>query len=209
MKLHLLLLSFVAFGSHAQAPNAQRLIGDLSRCDGAFFSSVASDRAAMSAVSPLSTSSGPAAFAVPERRHPVESRVIFKQPLNAGGLSVIGYFDEISELPQGMSSYSWGFLVAATVEATSSTLGPLVWEAARLRKDGEVFVRSEVWRHAAPEQGWARVITESGLPKQGTVERVLLVEPYDGETRFIRLGCSIQGNVTDRLLRELRPDLRQ
>lgn len=122
---------------------------------------------------------------------------------------IVGYFDEFVELPRGMTSYSWGYLVAVSVEGVAAAFRPLVWESQRLRKEGPLFVRSEVWTHANPTQGWAKIRTEDGLPKAGTVERVLLIEPDDGETKFIRFGCSAQGNVTDPIVQELRPDLRQ
>ena len=82
-----------------------------------------------------------------------------------------------------------------------------VWDAQRLRQDDPVLVRSEVWTHARPDQGWAPLVTEPGLPKPGTVERVLLIEPYDGETAFIRFGCAIQGQVSPAILDQIRPDL--
>jgi hypothetical protein len=56
-------------------------------------------------------------------------------------------------------------------------------------------------------RGWVKEVTEPGLPKPKTVERVLMVEPYNGETSFIRVGCSLQGAVTREMLDVLRPDL--
>ena len=147
-------------------------------------------------------------FAVPDRRHPTNSRVLFAKPIEVRGLKLVGFFDEVTDIPNGMTAYSWGYLVAESVPRTAIAIRPLLWDSSRLRSDGPVFVRSEVWSHETPAQGWAKVETEAGVPKKRTVERVFLVEPYEGESAFIRAGCSIQGNITDPLLRELRPDLR-
>lgn len=80
----------------------------------------------------------------------------------------------------------------STAEAVQN-LRSLLWEGKRLRTEGEVFVRSEVWHHEEPMRGCMKESTEPGLPKPGTVERVLMIEPCNGEAAFIRVGCSLRG----------------
>lgn len=193
----------------AQAGSVDLALKELSQCDATFFEVLGSRRSELAAVAPMRTLGNAAAFAVPDRKHPSNSRIMFAEPVTLEGLKVVGFFDEVVDIPNGMSGYSWGYLVANSVRATADKLGPQIWDAPRLRVDGPVYVRSEVWIHENPASGWAKVKTEAGVPKRGTVERVLLIEPYDGETAFIRFGCSIQGNVTEPILRRLRPDLRQ
>lgn len=192
----------------AQRAPIDLFVADLSRCDSSFFRALAANQASLEALSPLVGGVAAKGFAVPDRRHPTRSRVMFKRPVSIQGITVLGYFDEIAEIPNGMSSYSWGYLIANTVSETTAALKPLLWEANRLRADGPVFVRSEVYYYDKPKLGWSAVQTEAGVPERRTVERVMLIEPYDGESAFIRFGCSIQGNVTEPILQELRVDLR-
>lgn len=225
--------SLAAFAASAQSPSTlEDSVRDLSKCDASFFRLVGQSRAEMALLGPLVGNGSAMSFAVPDRRHPTRSRVMFERPVVVRGLNIVGFFDEQAEFDLGMSAYSWGYLienrvenresngdpatteksvqkiVEKTIEKTAEAWKPLVWEAERLRHGDEVYVRSEVHSHDRPAAGWARVATQSGLPKPRTVERVLLIEPYDGETRFIRFGCSIQGHVVDPIVRELRPDLR-
>ena len=209
--LALALALIAAAGMPAQAaPDAGAMANSLavlSRCDARFFTDLARQRAALAGLADIAVHQGAGYFKVPEQRHPTESRVIFRQPVVVAGLPVVGYFDEIMDLPDGAMSYAWGYLVAATVAQTGRAWSAQVWDAQRLRQDDPVLVRSEVWTLARPDQGWAPLVTEPGLPKPGTVERVLLIEPYDGETAFIRFGCAIQGQASPAILDQIRPDL--
>ncbi len=192
----------------AQPVSADLAVPALSRCGSEFFTALGTRKAALQELAPITERGSNAVFAVPDRSHPTKSRILFSKPASVQGLKFVGFFDEVVDIPNGMTSYSWGYLVAETVSATEAALKPLLWDVPRLRRDGPVFVRSEVWSHDNPVPNWVKTETESGVPKRGTVERVFLIEPYDGETAFIRVGCSIQGNVTEPLLRDLRPDLR-
>lgn len=209
MKALVLFAIFATASAMAQPLPGDIAVAELSRCDATFFRALAAKRSALAQVAPLTTGETASSFAVADRKHPVRSRVMFRQPALMEGMSIVGYFDEYTDIPNGMSVYSWGYLVAdSTVAKTAAVFRPLIWEGERLRDDGPVFVRSEVWSHDQPALGWVKVKTQAGVPRRGTVERVLLIEPYDGEPTLIRLGCSIQGNVTEPLLRDLRPDLR-
>lgn len=210
MKHLLALLGLVATtAAVAQGSGHNLFLKELSKCDRGFFEKLGENKRELEKLSPMRSLGRSASFKVPSPEHRTNSRVMFEQPLEVAGLKVVGYFDEVLDLPNGMSSYSWGYLMAATVQEAATRLHGLVWDPMRLRKDGPVFVRSEIWSYDKPEAGWARATTESGVPKRGTVERVLLIEPYDGEDSFIRFGCSIQGNITEPLLREIRSDLRE
>lgn len=198
----------VSANAFAQTAPPDLFLRELSRCDRGFFEQLGAHRNELGAIAPLRSLGTSAAFKVPEPAHRTRSRVMFAQPVAANGVTVLGYFDEVLDIPNGMTSYAWGYLLAGTVEAATTQLRPLVWDPMRLRQEDGVYVRSEVWTHDKPNAGWVRTKTESGAPLRGTVERVLLIEPYDGESAFIRFGCAIQGNITDPLLRDIRPDLR-
>jgi hypothetical protein len=181
----------------------------LSRCDGSFFHKLHEQRDEFKAHAPMGVEGKAGYFKVPDQRHETASRVMFTKPISTNGLAIVGFFDEIMEDPKMGAFYSWGLLIQSSVQEAAQKLRTEVWEVSRLRIEEGAFVRSEVWRTAQPQKGWTREVTESGPPKPGTVERVLLIEPYNGETAFIRFGCSIQGEVTTAMLRELRPDLGQ
>ena len=208
-KLPVLLSLVVTVGASAQGTSPDLFIRELSRCDHTFFEKLWENKNDMEKLAPMRSLGHSASFKVPAPEHRTNSRVMFESPAEVAGVKVVGYFDEVLDIPNGMSSYSWGYLIAGTVQEAATKLHSLVWDPMRFKKNGSVFVRSEIWAHDKPEAGWARVTAESGVPKRGTVERVLLVEPYDGESSFIRFGCSIQGNITEPLLRSIRPDLRE
>jgi hypothetical protein len=195
-------------GQTFAGPN-EDLIQALSRCDAGFFKHLAERQPELSKLAPMDTQNGNGYFKVPEQRHPTESRVKFSQPIEVAGVKFIGYFDEIVNATPQVVMYSWGLLTNTDITTMAGALKRHTWEAERLRDERVIYVRSEVWSHAKKELGWAKVATEDGLPKPGTVERVLMVEPYDGEKGLFRFGCSLQGEVTTEMLRDLRPDLGQ
>jgi hypothetical protein len=210
MKQLLALLALIAAtGVAAQDPGHHLFLKELSKCDRNFFERLGDSKGELEKLAPMRSLGRSASFQVPSPEHRTNSRVMFANPPVVEGLKFVGYFDEVLDLPNGMTSYSWGYLIASTVQEAATRLHGLVWDPMRLRKDGPVFVRSEVWSHERPEAGWTRSTTEAGVPRRGTVERVLLIEPYDGERAFIRFGCSIQGNITDPVLRAIRSDLRE
>jgi hypothetical protein len=190
----------------AQPVAPEQLVRELSRCDASVFRTIGANRQSMQAYGPLRSRDAGASFVVPDRTDPDKSKVLFKSPMKVGALNIVGFFDEVQRIPDGFM-ISWGLLVASTVERTALALRSQIWESDRLRKDDQIFVRSEVWSHARPELGWAKILTEAGVPRPGTVERVLLIEPYEGETKFVRLGCSYQGTVTPEMIETARPDL--
>ena len=209
MRLITLFAAVVASSTSLAQPTSSSLaLEELSACNATFFRALAARRSTLSDLSKLDGSATAAAFSVPERRHPTESRTMFKRPIQIESMKIVGFFDEILDIPDGMSSYSWGYLIEGAVPSTAAAAKKFIWDPSRLRSDGPVFVRSEVWSHSNPSLGWAKVQTEAGVPKQGTIERVFLIEPYDGEATFIRMGCALQGNITEPVLREIRPDLR-
>ena len=197
---------FLSASANAQMSLGERLVSSLSYCDARFFDEVSASRGELDRHAQVIARGRAATFPVPDMTHDTESKSFFALPVEVRGLIVIGYFDEIKRIPGGVI-VSWGLLVPTSTTEAAQKLGGLFWEGERLRTEGKVFVRSEVWHHDEPMRGWVTEVTEPGLPKPKTVERVLMVEPYSGETEFIRVGCSLQGAVTREMLDTLRPDL--
>ena len=94
--------------------------------------------------------------------------------------------------------YSWGVLASGSPPAISATIKPMITDGSRLRKDGDVFVRSELRGVTDLNGAWTKndTLASGTIPKRNTVERVFLVEQagdkYPGVTR---IGCSLQGTV--------------
>jgi hypothetical protein len=200
-----LLAATASVTASSPAPLPERLIASLSLCDGSFFPMLMAHRDELQAQAPVEPRARSGTWPVENVADPEESRVFFSTPLKIGGLDIIGYFDEVIALPDGIA-VSWGFMLATSLPEAEATLRPLLWDASRLRPDEGYFVRSEIWRHAQPQAGWSKEATESGLPKPGTVERVFLIETVEGDASFVRAGCSLQGSVSRGLLRQIRPE---
>ena len=192
--------------AHAQSGAPEKLFAALTRCDGAFFESMRSLREELAPQGRLDERGRSVTWLVPEITHPTESRVFFNSPLKVNGLEMIGYYDELIRIPGGVA-VSWGFLVSSNIPDANAKLRALVWDTSRLRQGEGYFVRSEIWSHSNSAAGWAREASEPGPPKPGTVERVFMIEPYDGETAYVRAGCSLQGSITREMVGTIRPDL--
>lgn len=192
----------------ANQPQADRILGDLSRCDSTFFATLGQRAGEYSSNTYFRTNGSLGYFQVVDRSDSKLSIRKFPAAVKFGGLEATAYFDEVFDMGESGLFVSWGFLFHAPIAEVVSTLRPLLWEGQRLRQDDSVFVRSEVWTHGKKELGWEKVSTGGGqVPKAGTVERVLLIEPFEDDASFTRFGCSLQGTVTREMLRSERPDL--
>ena len=200
----LLIVTLPAFSQ--QAPEAA-LFRDLSRCDSTFFHTMAAQLYELSRLTSFQVEADIAYPKVANRRLPKESFVKFKAPIQVGQTVFVGYFDDLVAVSAKTSLFSWGFLARSTIADAADSLRPFIWDNDRLRRDAEVYVRSEVWSSLEPDKGWNKIATESGEPKAGTIERVFLIEPSEIGAQFIRVGCSVQGAVTVDILRQLRPDI--
>lgn len=155
---HLTVLPSILLAACTAAHAAPDLhVRELSRCDRSFFEKLGEAPAETQALAPMRRLGASAAFSVPDPRHPTRSKLLFTKPVDVAGTTVVGYFDEVRDMPRGMSSYAWGYLIAGSVAEVASKLQGLVWDPMRL---------------------------------------------------FIRFGCAMQGNITEPLLRSIRPDLR-
>lgn len=182
----------LATSANAQMSLGERLVSSLSYCNARFFDEVSASRGELDRNAQVIARGRAATFPVPDMTRDTESKSFFALPVEVRGLIVIGYFDEITRIPGGVI-VSWGLLVPTSTTEAAQKLGGLFWEGERLRTEGKVFVRSEVWHHDEPMRGWVKETTESGLPKPKTVEQVLIVEPYSGETELSAWGVRCKG----------------
>ncbi len=184
------------------------LLGALSRCDASFFASLGSNAMVYVANPYFKQRGSYGYFQVPNRNVPESSSQSFDPPLGLGSLEAVGYFDEVLDLGESGKYVSWGFLFRAPVGEVVNQLRSQIWEAQRLRKDDQIFVRSEVWNQLQKNPTWEKVAAIGGtVPKPGTIERVLLIEPSDDNANLTRFGCSLQGSVPAEMLKTERPDM--
>ena len=189
----------------AQAQLSDTTLRGLSACDASFFRSLQQDSAALAGSVPLATRGDTSWIKVPNRNQAQAGSIEFAAPVRAGGLTLLGYTDEVSDLGSLGLYYSWGFLVAGKVDAVYRQLLPLIHDARRMRADDGAYVRSDVRLPGGPWQAFA---SASGVAAgRGKVERVFLIEPHGELDGVVRVGCSLQGGVDAALLREARPDI--
>lgn len=206
--LFLLTTSAQAAISASSSPTSDDIFADLSQCDNKFFTTLGA-RADELSTNSYFRSIGPIGyFQVSDRGNQKLSVSRFSPSQKLGSFEVVGYFDEIFSIGNQGQMISWGFLLRAPIEQVVTVTKSLIWESERLKRDGQVYVRSELWAHKKSESGWQKITTVGGqAPQAGTVERVLLIEPFEDDPGLIRFGCSLQGSVTREMLRRLRPDL--
>ncbi|PHV15043.1 hypothetical protein GQ37_019750 [Janthinobacterium sp. BJB1] len=189
----------------AQAQISDATLRGLSACDASFFRSLQQDGAALAGSVPLATRGDASWIKVPNRNQAQAGSIEFAAPVRAGGVTLLGYTDEVSDLGSLGRYYSWAFLVAGKVDAVYRQLQPLIHDARRMRADDGAYVRSDVRLPGGPWQAFA---SASGVAAgRDKVERVFLIEPHGELDGVVRVGCSLQGGVDAALLREARPDI--
>jgi hypothetical protein len=121
--------------------------------------------------------------------------LMFHKPLD-GKVQLLGYFDEIVDLGQMGSYYSWGVLAKGKPDAVAAAIQPLILDGAPLRKEGDVHVRLEVRDVTQANGAWMNndTIGVGAIPKHNAVERVFLVEAGD-KPGTTRITCSLHGNI--------------
>lgn len=82
----------------AQAQMSDATLRELSACDASFFRSLHQDGAALAGSVPLATRGESSWIQVPNRYQPKGNSLLFAAPLRAGGLTLLGYTDEVSDL---------------------------------------------------------------------------------------------------------------
>ena len=200
------LMAGSAFG--ANPPASDRILSDLSRCDRTFFATLGQHAGEYASNPHFRTSGIDGYFQVADRSDPKLAIRKFEPPLKLGNFEAVAYFDEVFDMDGQGAFVAWGFILRAPIKDVVAATRSLLWESQRLRQDDAAYVRSELWTHAKKDAGWEKVATVGGqVPKPGTVERVLLIEPFEEDASLTRFGCSLQGAVTREMLKVERPDV--
>lgn len=205
--LFAVLSSFCLACAATEIPSSDTILADLSRCDATFFKTLKSKAALLSGSGQYEVIGNYAHFKVANRFADAGSTTTLEPPIKVDMFDAVGYFDELWTMTGGGRFVAWGFVLNAKPEDVVRALRPLVWDNQRLVAEGPSFTRSELWEHDKSELGWQKVRTENGEPKPGTVERVLMIEPYERVPNQTRVGCSIQGSISRDMIESIRPDL--
>lgn len=208
-RLVVVLLTLFPLPLLAQAFTADELVQELSTCDSAFFLAIKKNATNLQKISTVTVKEKVAYLAVGDRATDDKNVTMFAKPIE-GKVRLLGYFDEIVDLGSMGKYYSWGFLASGTPNSVVTAIKPLVSDGVRLRKDGDVFVRSELRDVTAANGKWVSNdnLTSGTIPKNNTAERVFLIEPAgDKYPAVVRIGCSLQGAVSAGLLASERPDI--
>jgi len=193
----------------AQTLVADKLLTDLSFCDARFFQTMKKIGTSLQKFGKVESRGNIAYWIVADREDDGKNIMTFSEPIE-GKIPLLGYFDEIVDLQSMGHYYSWGVLAKGNPDSILEIIKPLVNDSGRLRRDGDVIVRSEIRDTSSPSANWTKndELTSGIIPKKNTAERVFLVEAagekYPG---FTRIGCSLQGNVSAEMLWTERPDI--
>lgn len=204
----LLLLAWAGTAWAGNSPEPDSLLGELSRCDGRFFTTLQRRASELSGNPYLAKGAGVAHFKVADRTVPAQSVRHFNAPLPIERLDVVGYFDAHMSLSADDAFLAWGFLVRSTPHDVVKAVQHLIWDQERLLQDGQVYRRTELWDPAQAANGWQKIATPGGTESPpDSIERVLRIEPDDKDPSLTRFGCVLQGTVTPEMLKALRPDI--
>lgn len=144
---------------------------------------------------------------------PVENRsdttknfVYFRSPITYKNLKIIGYYDSAMDLKKMGKYYFWGFIIENDINQIRNSLDFLEWKN---MEDNLLYIANPMIRSVNDDiQVWHKntgtVVGVKTIPAPNTTEKLLLLEKGDNMQLLI---CSIQGIVTNNLLRQERPDI--
>lgn len=189
--------------AHASDAALTDTLKAFTRCDASFFSSLNSHRDAWQAYAPLKQEKNFAWIAVKNRADHKANQVPVSAPA-IGGLKLLSYNDEVTDLGALGLFYYWGFIVDGGVDEVAQRLTALLEQPGSLQKGDKEYTRSEL----KVGNGWLSIKPQPGkAPGLRQVERVLIVEPEGKQGTQSRISCSVQGGVNAGLLAQLRPDI--
>lgn len=116
----------------------------------------------------------------------------FAKPLNASGLRLLAWRNEVSRDVSLGSFLFWGFDVEGRPDAVAQVVKRMLGPGQRLLKLGSDWARPEFRRIGDPIDQWRRGGQPGTVAEKGRVERVLLVEAHETPGRS-KLYCTVQG----------------
>ncbi|MCP1575604.1 hypothetical protein J2S30_003983 [Herbaspirillum rubrisubalbicans] len=139
-----MLASIVLTALPASAQIAEQTIREFTGCGSSFFSVLAQDAAASQTFPTLQRQGEIAWLKVQDRKTAPANQIDFSAAVTVGGMKLLGYFDEITDLKELGRYYYWGFIVEGTVEEVMAKLRPMVKDASRLQRVETDYARTEL-----------------------------------------------------------------
>lgn len=174
--------------SRQGAPVQAAVIDVLTRCDDAFFRQLFTQRDLFGQVSDLAINGTAASFATYNHNlFQNGSHVIFKRPIDDGGVKLAGYVDDRMALV-GQTSFDWGFIVQGKLDDVIKNVQPLI-------KSGTLKAKTQ------------DDITAYSLDLDGNKRQVTVMQDIGDYSDFVRVQCSLQGPGNADALRAIRPDI--
>ena len=174
-------------------------------CNGSFFKTIDTQADAWRAVTSIAGDEGRAWVKSPDRNSATGNVVELAGKPVVAGVTLTHYLDESKSLGTLGLYYFWGFKASGTVDSVLEQLKPLIFHNNRLRKDNDGYVRTEV---KVGDRPWVAVATQSGkVPRLFSIERALTIENDADVPNTVKVLCSIQGDVTTDVLKNIRPDI--
>lgn len=201
-------LMLMSLGSTAKAQTEQGLVDQFLTCSPKFFEYISTNKASLSKYAAIKENGIYANFSVANRFASLDSQdynVMFKQPMSLNGLKIVGYSDQVIDLTMMNSGtyHTWGFLVDNSPQQVRKALTTVQW----MQPDPELAIANpQIISSVKDSTVWKTNNNSlSGtVPSTGSAEKILMI---DKDEKYTMLVCSIQGNVTEQLLKQERPDL--
>lgn len=186
-----------------QHGNTDKIIDSFLACDNQFFEQLADNKTLFNEYIDLTTEENVTFIPVESVIEPDKYTATFKKALSYRGLTITGY--QNIYIPTALSGqfYYWGFIFDNSEDEIKKALSEIKWYGYNTDvyiADSKIYnSKTKVWQHNPYS-------IDGVIPKQGTVEKSLYLEPFtDNQNRIM---CSIQGDVKKSILYASRPDMR-
>lgn len=151
------------------AQSVEKSFAAFTTCNGSFFKTLESEASAWRAHADVASHEGVGWIKTIDRNAAGGNVTELKWMPQVAGLTLTHYLDESLHLGSSGFYYFWGFKIAGTVDNVAEQLKPLIFHSSRLRKDKDVYARTEV---KSTDGRWTAVATQSGsAPGFLTTER--------------------------------------
>lgn len=202
-----LITLFFVFCSFIASADKVPLIESLALCSPEFFKDVYASKDELQAHTNIEVfNQNQAYIPVENRADTTKNYIYFKTPILYKNLKIIGYYDSAMNLDKMGKYYFWGFIIDNDIDQIKDALNFLNWKN---MEDNLLYIANPMIRNINDDiQVWRKntgaVVGVKTIPAPNTTEKLLLLEKGDNMRLLI---CSIQGVVTQELLKQERPDI--
>ncbi|QYN47130.1 hypothetical protein [Gilliamella sp. ESL0405] len=186
-----------------QHGHTDKIIDTFLACDNQFFEQLADNKTLFNEYIDLTTEENVTFIPVKSVVEPDKYTATFKKALSYRGLTITGY--QNIYIPTALSGqfYYWGFIFDNSEDEIKKALSEIKWNG----YNTDVYIaNSKIYNSNTKVWQDNPYSIDGVIPKQGTVEKSLYLEPFtDNQNRIM---CSIQGDVKKSILYASRPDMR-